>query len=59
MRADKHMIYFAVLAVIQEKVNNPSPEDPFEPEIAAVRCFGHDRERRPLTGVPSLVVEDR
>ncbi|OAX39191.1 ubiquitin-conjugating enzyme [Rhizopogon vinicolor AM-OR11-026] len=25
-----------VLAVIQEKVNNPSPEDPFEPEIAAL-----------------------
>ena len=25
-----------VLAIIQEKVNNPSPEDPFEPEIAAV-----------------------
>lgn len=30
---------FVVLAVIQEKVNNPSPDDPFEPEIAAVR-FG-------------------
>jgi hypothetical protein len=25
-----------VLVVIQEKVNNPSPDDPFEPEIAAV-----------------------
>ncbi|KZP20772.1 UBC-like protein [Athelia psychrophila] len=25
-----------VLAVIQEKVNNPSPEDPFEPDIAAL-----------------------
>ncbi|KAF8652683.1 hypothetical protein AX16_004188 [Volvariella volvacea WC 439] len=25
-----------VLAIIQEKVNNPSPEDPFEPEIAAL-----------------------
>ncbi|KAF8352306.1 ubiquitin-conjugating enzyme/RWD-like protein, partial [Amanita rubescens] len=25
-----------VLAVIQEKVNNPSPDDPFEPEIAAL-----------------------
>ena len=25
-----------VLAIIQEKVNNPSPDDPFEPEIAAV-----------------------
>ncbi|ETW85465.1 hypothetical protein HETIRDRAFT_379405 [Heterobasidion irregulare TC 32-1] len=25
----------AVLAVIKEKVNNPSPDDPFEPEIAA------------------------
>jgi hypothetical protein len=29
-----------VLAIIQEKVNNPSPDDPFEPEIAAVRGFG-------------------
>ncbi|KAI6005480.1 ubiquitin-conjugating enzyme/RWD-like protein, partial [Pisolithus albus] len=28
-----------VLAVIQEKVNNPSADDPFEPEIAAVRSF--------------------
>ena len=25
-----------VLAIIQEKVNNPSADDPFEPEIAAV-----------------------
>lgn len=25
-----------MLAIIQEKVNNPSPDDPFEPEIAAV-----------------------
>ncbi|TRM61832.1 UBC-like protein [Schizophyllum amplum] len=24
-----------VLSIIQEKVNNPSPDDPFEPEIAA------------------------
>ena len=29
-----------VLAIIQEKVNNPSPDDPFEPEIAAV-CVVH------------------
>jgi len=28
-----------VLAVIQEKVNNPSAEDPFEPDIAAVRVL--------------------
>lgn len=26
-----------VLAIIQEKINNPSPDDPFEPDIAAVR----------------------
>jgi len=26
----------SVLAIIQEKVNNPSPDDPFEPEIAAL-----------------------
>ncbi|KAI0071816.1 ubiquitin-conjugating enzyme [Panus rudis PR-1116 ss-1] len=25
----------SVLAVIQEKLNNPSPDDPFEPDIAA------------------------
>lgn len=25
-----------VLSIIQEKVNNPSPDDPFEPDIAAV-----------------------
>jgi len=25
-----------VLAIIQEKVNNPTPDDPFEPEIAAL-----------------------
>jgi len=25
-----------VLSVVQEKVNNPSADDPFEPEIAAV-----------------------
>lgn len=28
-----------VLAVIQEKVNNPSSDDPFEPDIAAVSLF--------------------
>ncbi|KAH9483994.1 Ubiquitin-conjugating enzyme E2-16 kDa [Psilocybe cubensis] len=27
--------YLAVLAIIQEKVNNPSPDDPYELEIAA------------------------
>ncbi|EPT06237.1 hypothetical protein FOMPIDRAFT_1138490 [Fomitopsis schrenkii] len=26
----------AVLAIIQEKINNPSPDDPFEPEIAGL-----------------------
>ena len=26
----------AVLSIIQEKVNNPLPEDPFMPDIAAV-----------------------
>ena len=29
-------ILTSVLAIIQEKLNNPSPDDPFEPEIAAV-----------------------
>jgi hypothetical protein len=28
--------FAVVLSVIQEKVNNPSADDPFEPEIAAV-----------------------
>ncbi|KIK06539.1 hypothetical protein K443DRAFT_263662 [Laccaria amethystina LaAM-08-1] len=26
----------SVLAIIQEKLNNPSPDDPFEPDIAAL-----------------------
>jgi hypothetical protein len=30
------MAVVIVLSVIQEKVNNPSADDPFEPEIAAV-----------------------
>jgi hypothetical protein len=29
-------VWLVVLSVIQEKVNNPSADDPFEPEIAAV-----------------------
>ena len=28
-----------VLSIIQEKVNNPSPDDPFEPDIAAVNLY--------------------
>ena len=28
-----------VLSIIQEKVNNPSPDDPFEPDIAAVNPY--------------------
>lgn len=36
----RHFIFFCVvLNVIQEKVNNPSPDDPFEPDIAAVSAF--------------------
>lgn len=34
--SDTGMTIAAVLSVIQEKVNNPSADDPFEPEIAAV-----------------------
>jgi len=30
------MVPVIVLSIIQEKVNNPSPDDPFEPDIAAV-----------------------
>lgn len=53
MEADSHPIYRSdiikwigtkfisrravVLAIVQEKVNNPSSDDPFDPEIAAVR----------------------
>ncbi|OSX64761.1 hypothetical protein POSPLADRAFT_1178315 [Postia placenta MAD-698-R-SB12] len=33
----------SVLAIIQEKVNNPSPDDPFEPEIAAQMKNDHDK----------------
>jgi hypothetical protein len=29
-------VFTTVLSVVQEKINNPSAEDPFEPEIAAV-----------------------
>lgn len=31
---------FQVLSVVYEKVNNPSADDPFEPEIAAVSDKG-------------------
>lgn len=37
-----------VLETIKEKVNNPSADDPFEPEIAAVRLI-----RLPLCHKPS------
>lgn len=30
------LLAFIVLLTIREKVNNPSTDDPFEPEIAAV-----------------------
>lgn len=37
LKADsRHVVCAVVLTVIQEKVNNPSPDDPFEPDIAAV-----------------------
>ena len=29
------MSHLTVLITIQDKVNNPSPDDPFEPDIAA------------------------
>ena len=36
--ADDMAVYLAaVLSTVQEKLNNPSPDDPFEPDIAAVR----------------------
>lgn len=48
-RVPTHHITFAshitaVLSVIQEKVNNPRPEDPYEPDIAAVRLKPPVRE---------------
>jgi hypothetical protein len=33
---DMQLPELLVLSIIQEKVNNPSPDDPFEPDIAAV-----------------------
>ena len=40
-----------VLSIIQEKVNNPSPDDPFEPDIAAVilymSCLDSGADRSP------------
>lgn len=33
------LTFLAVLAIIQEKLNNPSPDDPYEPDIAAVRHY--------------------
>jgi hypothetical protein len=40
-----------VLAIIQEKVNNPTPDDPFEPEIAAVK-----NHRRCLLSIDGLLM---
>jgi hypothetical protein len=39
-----------VLSIIQEKINNPSPEDPFQPEIAQVglATLPKTRESHPL-----------
>jgi hypothetical protein len=41
-----------VLSVIQEKLNNPIPEDPFEPDIAAVDFLSLIQQRFPLTEYP-------
>jgi ubiquitin-protein ligase len=40
---DAYVCIPVVLSVIQEKVNNPSADDPFEPEIAAVSCANPKR----------------
>ncbi|KAF7796743.1 hypothetical protein EIP86_007926 [Pleurotus ostreatoroseus] len=71
VRVTVDIIRDKVLATIQDKLNNPSPDDPFEPEIAAI--FG-DREGmdeevslhvcsadllRPLTPNPSSTVSSR
>ena len=42
------------MAVIQEKLNNPSPDDPFEPDIAAVRCVWNLYTLLPITKVMHL-----
>jgi hypothetical protein len=47
-----------VLAIIQEKVNNPSPDDPFEPEIAAV-CGGPSLCSRYLSEMCQLLKNDK
>jgi serine/arginine repetitive matrix protein 2 len=50
-------LIWTVLAIIQEKVNNPSPDDPFEPEIAAV-CSDSPIELTTLT-VSQLLKTDK
>ena len=32
--------HFTVLAIVQEKLNNPSPDDPYDADIAAVSSCG-------------------
>jgi hypothetical protein len=42
-----------VLSIIQEKVNNPSPDDPFEPDIAAVCLYVNGLVILAFIGLPA------
>lgn len=48
-----------VLSAIQEKVNNPSPDDPYEPDIAAVRTLYLDLNYVAYSMQCSPAAEDR
>ena len=55
-----HCVAYAVLcpvlAIIQEKVNNPSPDDPFEPEIAAVSASRPSLMCEMLPGITPVLI---
>jgi hypothetical protein len=48
-----------VLSIIQEKVNNPSPDDPFEPDIAAVLVLYMSRLGSGADRSPQLLKNDK
>jgi hypothetical protein len=55
-RAQNHTL---VLAVIQEKLNNPSPDDPYDADIAAVSSFDLFHVRNSLDIVLQLLRTDK
>ena len=48
-----------VLSIVQEKVNNPSPDDPFEPDIAAVSLYVTKYLILTLTDLSQLLKNDK